>query len=847
MTEFYTNVQVFGNKILYRGIDKQGRRVKQKLDYRPSLFIKSQEETEFKSIHDEHLGEVEFSSINDAKEFIKKYKDVSNFPIYGNTRFEYSHIADQHPEEVIDYDISKLIIMNLDIEVASEDGYSTVEDAKEEITAITMRFSGRIVALSCVEYIPAEGVEYIKCESEIDLLETFLSIWIDNYPDIVTGWNIKFYDIIYLINRLTKIFGEDVAKKMSPWNYIAPRSTKFMGRDVPSYSISGVAQLDYLELYRKFAIGGASQENYKLDNICSVELGIKKVDYSEYGSLKRLYKENPQKFMEYNVHDTGLVEALDAKLKLLDLALTLAYNAKVNYEDVFAQVRLWTILIFNELKKDNIIVPPNEEHKKSYRYEGAYVKDPIIGRHKWLVSYDYASLYPHLIMQYNISPECFVEPKDYPADIRSWINDVSLDALLSGELDTSILQKYGFTVTPNKQLFKIDKEGFLAKMMLRMYEGRDSYKSKMKAAKKELEKTTDSEKRKEIQKNISKFDNLQMALKVSLNSAYGALGNEFFFLYDVRQAEAVTLAGQLSTRWVENDVNRYLNSLMKTDKHDYVVASDTDSIYVCYDKLVTSVFGKDQSDITKIVNFIDKMSNEKIQPFIDKSTERLAKYVNARANKMNMKREAIADTAVWTSKKRYILNVWDMEGVRYNEAKIKITGLEAIKSSTPLACRDKIKQAIKLVLNGNEDNVIDFIDTFREEFKKIAIPDIASVSSMNGLKKYYDSQTIWGPKAPLHVKGALVFNNELCKRGLDKTYEKIMEGEKVRYVYLKEPNPYQSASLAFTTQIPTEFELPKYIDYNRQFDKTFLDPLKIILTAVGWKSEHVNTLEDFFQ
>jgi DNA polymerase elongation subunit (family B) len=493
--DYYTNVIESGNNILYRGI-KNGKRVSEKVKFSPSLFVlsKNNKPTKYKTLDGLFLEKIDFADIREAKEFCKQYKDVHNFKIYGNTSFEYVLISEKHEKE-IHWNKDDLLIYNLDIEVGSENGFPVPSLANEEITAITIKTNrGRIFAFGCMDFdtsnTPLNGGKYIKCKNEIDLIEKFLLFWTSNYPDIITGWYIKFFDMPYIINRIRKLFGEEMARKISPWGYFYERKALLMGKEQSAYVISGIATLDYMELYRKFAKNGTARENYKLDTICHIELGEKKLSYAEYESLHRLYKENPQLFMEYNIRDVNLVDMLDNKLKLMDLALTLAYDSKSNYEDIFTQTRMWDAIIFNWLKKDNIIIPPKRHFEKTERFRGAAVKAPLLGRHTWLVSFDLTSLYPHIQMGWNLSPETIIEPENYPQEIKEWIskNNINVETLLNEEIDLSILKKYNYCITPNMQLFKRDFQGFLPKIINQMFEDRKRYKNLMQEAERELEK-----------------------------------------------------------------------------------------------------------------------------------------------------------------------------------------------------------------------------------------------------------------------------------------------------------------------------------------------------------------------
>lgn len=850
MTTYYTNVQVQGSKILLRGVEN-GKRVRRKVDYLPSLFVPSKDPTEFCTIHGEYVAEVKPGTIRDCRDFIKQYEDVQGFTIYGMNRFEYQFIADQFPNH-IDWDIEHLNITNIDIEVGSETGFPEPDTASEPITAITMKNNqGKFIVFGCGDFNNCrDDVDYRKCIDEIDLIKRFIDEWTMDYPDIVTGWNVKFFDIPYLINRITRVLGEEYAKKLSPWNNLYERTVFMMGRDQMAYVPLGISILDYIELYKKYAPGGNSQESYKLDAICNVEIGEKKLSYEEYGNLHRLYIENYQKFIEYNIRDVELVGKLEDKLKLIELVLTLAYDNKCNFDDVFTQVRMWDVIIYNHLRKKNMVIPPNEKHRKDAAYIGAHVKDPILGMHKWIASFDLNSLYPHLIMQWNISPDTIIEPAQYDGSLREFlmIHNVSIDSMLTQDFSTSILETANVTLTPNAQFFTKERHGFLPELMEEMYNDRSAYKKKAIEAKKELEKETDATKRYEIEKRIARYNNLQLAKKVSLNSAYGALGNEFFRFFDIRQASAITTSGQLAIRWIERKMNEYMNRILETKGEDYVIASDTDSIYLSLDKLVskTIIAKKPNADTREIIAFMDKICEDKLKPFINKAYAELADYVNAYEQKMQMKREALADKGIWTAKKRYILNVWNNEGVEYAKPKLKVSGLEMIKSSTPAWCRKTLWVALDIIVNESEEVLISKIKEWEDEFRKQPLSDISFPRGVNGLQKFSDSVMIYGKGCPIHVRGVLIHNHLLKSKKLDKKYPLIMEGEKIKFVFLKMPNYIRSDVIAFGQTLPKEFDLDELIDYNTQYDKSFLEPLRIILDSIGWKTEKTSSLEDFF-
>ena len=483
--KYYTNVASVGNNILYRGV-RDGRRVKLKVQYQPTLFVPSNKPTPFKTLHGEHLEPMKFEGIREARDFSKRYSEVSNFKIYGNTSFQYAFIADEH-KGMIDWNMDEISVAIIDIEVGSENGFPDPYLANEPITAICLNYiKGDTVVFGCGDYEVKGTEKYIKCADETELAKKFLKYWQENCPDVFTGWNTKFFDIPYIVNRLRKILGEEETKKLSPWNLISERTTNINNRELIAYEIVGVSALDYIELYKWYAPNGKSQESYKLDSIANVELGESKLSYDEYENLHQLYRLNYQKFIEYNIQDCKLIQRLEDKLKLIELGLTLAYDTKSNFEDIFAQTRMWDALIYNYLLDKKIIVPPKKVGIKTERFEGAYVKDPQVGKHDWVASFDLNSLYPHLMMQYGISPETLIEPSNYTPSMRRIIeNGVSVDKMLTKEIDLSSLEKV--TITPNGQFFRTDVQGFLPKMLEEMYEDRKKFKSLMIQAKKDYE------------------------------------------------------------------------------------------------------------------------------------------------------------------------------------------------------------------------------------------------------------------------------------------------------------------------------------------------------------------------
>ena len=829
--KFYTSVQQSGNTILVRGYD-HGRQFSNRVKYNPTLFLPTEKPSEWKTLDGKRVRPVPQGTIKDARDFVETHKELENFPVYGQTRYNNQYILEEYPWDEMKFDMNQIRIFTLDIETGAENGFPDIESADQEILLISIKdsYTNRITVFGSRPYTSTdEDVDYLEFQTEQGLLKAFLHYWISNFPDVITGWNVQLFDMPYIIKRIERILGEKESKMISPWKSILYREIYIKGRKQIAYDISGISCLDYLELYKKFTY--TNQESYRLDHICSVELGAKKLDHSEYDTFKEFYTKNWKKFVDYNIIDVRLVDQLDDKMKLIELAITMAYDAKVNFEDVYSQVRMWDNIIYVYLSKRNIVIPPKHESRKDNKYAGAYVKEPSPGIYDWVVSFDLNSLYPHLIMQYNLSPETLKEHRHPTATV---------DRLLNKEIE--LFDLCGQTLCANGTYYDTNKRGFLPELMDKIYQERTIYKKRMLKAKQEYEKNPSTD----LKKEIARCNNIQMARKIQLNSAYGAIGNEHFRYYRLEIAEAITMSGQLSIRWIQNHMNEYLNKLLSTKEEDYVIASDTDSIYLNLGPLVDKFFGNKSSDKAAIVTILDKICQEKLEPFIERSYEELATYVAAYEQKMKMKRENIADRGIWTAKKRYILNVWDSEGVRYAEPKMKICGMETARSSTPAFFRDKLLKAYDIIINQDNDVLIDYIDKVKEDTKKEECVNIAFPRGVNGLKKYKSGSDIYSKGTPIHVRGALLYNHHVSRNKLTHKYPLIQEGEKIKFLYLKTPNPIQENVISFFQNLPPEFNVEKYVDFNKQFEKSFFEPLKNVLECIGWDYERSVSLLSFF-
>ena len=847
--QFYTSVDRLGNNILYRGY-KNGKRVAHKIPYKPTLYVhapnKKEGTTHTSLLTEKPLHPFKFDSMKEASDFVDQYKDVGMMEICGNTKYVAQFIQEHYPGE-IEFDINQINIVSFDIEVDVTDGFPNVEEADNPITSIAYKSSKsdtyHLLGLkdydkyATITDIDPENINFIKFDTEQQLLRHFVDLWTSDYPDIVTGWNVEFFDIMYIVTRILRECGEELANRLSPWKKIRKRSRELFDKIQSTYSISGVAVLDYLDAFKKFGYKYGPQESFKLDHIAHVILGEKKLDYTEYGSLTALYEQNPQLYLDYNLQDTRLIQRLEDETALLALVMTIAYQGGVNYQEAFGTVGIWETTLYRRLMSKNI-APPIKSGSPGHRADlvGGYVKDPQIGLHPWVVSFDLNSLYPHLMLQYNMSPETYI------GDRREYVTQ---DMVLKGDYKND---DPNVSVTANGVCFRTDKLGIIPEIIDEYYNNRSKIKKQMLAVEQQLEVEKDPRQIKKLKAEANQLHNSQMSIKISMNSLYGATANIYFAYYINEMAEAITTSGQLSIRYAQKSVNDYLNKLLKTDDKDYIIYIDTDSIYVNFAPVIEEVFGTVDIDRQKGEEFLDKICSSKIEDVIEKGYQKLADDMGAYRQAMGMKREKINDKGLFVAKKRYILNTLNSEGVHYETPKISVTGLESVRSSTPEVCRDKMKEAFKVIMQGTESDTQQFIAEFRDQFKSLPIEEIAKNSGTDNIDKFRvkAGPELYKKGCPIHVRGCILYNDFLQKKNLSKKYEKIISGDKIKYVYLKLPNPLRENMISFPRNLPKEFDLQPYIDYDTQFDKVFLKPIEIILEALGWSAEKVNTLEDFF-
>jgi len=851
---FYLSCHKRGNNILLRYINNN-KEIRTKLKYKPSLYIKTvntvkntvKSISKYTSLHGDKLKRIQFDTIKDANKAIFEAKDTG-IDYYGNRNFNLTFLHEQFKNN--EYNPKLIRTFIIDIECPSDKGFPDPMLAEWQVDCLTIydNITDCYYLFSLYDFdknsdllskYNIQNIKHVKFKNETQLLKGLLGFWQSNFPVNVSGWNSSGFDFPYLFNRLTRL-GLD-PKKLSPWN-VCEIKTKIntFNKEYQQVYILGVNDLDYINLYKKNRF--KPRESYKLGFIGGVEQVSEKVDYSSVASnLKTLNKKDPNLYQIYNIIDVYIVKGLDDKLGFFDVTFSLGYLAGINFSEVSSPVGLWENIIYKNTIDDNIITPPKKDQQQQ-SFAGGFVLDPKIGKHKWLMSSDLNSLYPHLIMQYNISPE----------KITTLKLDINIDKMIANE-DISIPNN--LCVTPNGCTFKTDSQGLLPRLMEKLYNERKKIKKEMLTHHQKAISIKDniitSKSQKEYDHEMQQYrikDGNQLCRKLALNSAYGALANVHFSLFDIRLAESITTSGQLSIKWINNKLNTYFNELLCTDNVRYIYATDTDSTMFSMERFVE--LNCKNMETMEIVEYLDRWCKSKLEPLFDKWYQELANYTKAFQQKMVMAREMIASDVFFVAKKRYAANVLDMEGVRYTikEPYLKIMGLDLVKSSTPEVCRNAMTETVKIILTKNELELQNYIKDFHKEYNTFSVHQIAAPKGVNKLEESYcrpDGSFRHDVTVPFNSRAAINYNNELKKLSLT-DYEVINNGDKMRYIYLEEPNRLNQNVIGFVDVFPKEFKLDNKVDYDTMYYKTFIKPITGITDVIGWDIEPKPTLDPLF-
>jgi len=822
---FYTNVYQ-QNKTLYCRGYKDGKQFSGSMPFKPAIYRPTKQVTNHKTEDGKYLNEFKCDNIRHAN------REIYNSPVklYGNKKYEYQFINKAFPGD-IKYDTSLIKILTIDIETSTTFGFPDVESHVEEVLLITVQdfVSKKITSFGCKPFTTAQdNVTYNQCDDERHLLRQFINFIKDYQPDIITGWNCRLFDMTYLSKRIKKILGDSALRECCPsGDYDEGEITFSRGRTAPVIDWRGISVLDYMDVYKKFSY--KTLESYALDFVAKEELGQQKLKHN-YDSFKEFYTNDWQLYTEYNIKDVELVTRLEEKMNLIKLIVTMAYEAKCNYLDLFSPVRVWDCVIYSHLLKDNIHAMIDPSPPADREIIGAFVKDPKPAKHKWVVSFDATSLYPTIMMSYNMSKDTIGDWKPLQD------NEDSIVQLINQTVDKNVIKKIhddNLCMVANGQTFRTDKKGTLPQLIEMYFDKRTKVKKEMIDAQKE----GDTER-------ISSLNSQQMAAKILMNSLYGASGNIHFRWHDKKIAEGITMTGQYVIRYVAKKLNEFLNKVCKTKDVEYSFYSDTDSTYITLGTFVDQNFsGKNNKEISVL---LDKFCETSLSKVIDKALEDIFSYTNVYQKKLSFKREVIADSGIWLAKKRYALNVYDSEGIVYEKPKLKVQGMEIVRSSTPASVRSTLKESVSIVLTKNEDILRDYVRDIEDKWHKLPPVDIAFPRTANNVTQYKDSGSIYKKGTPIHVKGALMYNHLLNTKNLKQKYEEIRDSDKIKFVYLKKQNPLGINVITFRSEIPPEFRLDDYVDYDMMFQKAFLEPLTSLLNVVGWNIKEQATLEGLF-
>lgn len=817
------------------------------ISYTPYAFIESNTDSEYKSIDGKNLIRKDFSSNFEFQQYKKKLEEL-DIPLYGMENLVCQYMVDNFGRE---YQHDKIRIFFLDIEnrILQDDGitktFPNPHDAPSPLTAITIYDSlenryhvfGDHATWNVDSYKHLDVI-YYPATSERELIKNFLTFWMSNYPHIITGWNSESYDIPYLYNRILKLFGQQTVNLLSPWNLINVRNyVDEIGNSQTSYQLYGISHVDYIQVYKKNTFH--KQESYKLDFIADVELGKGKIDYREegYKDLDDLYNRSYQRYIDYNIRDVESLVEIDAKNKFMEIVTGIAHYSTVNYDEVYSVLRCWDSITHRYLYNKKIVSSPRTRKHKKGKFKGAYVKQPVVGLYKWIVTFDLASLYPSIIMSCNIGTETLVEPHNLPPELQSYYGKILVEEILKGnKVLEKHIKKHNLTVAANGMFYTNSNLSTYSILCDDILKERSTDKKRMLELESKLTTAVSPEEKNKLKNGIASYGNAQLVKKVLANSLYGGMGNQFNRYFDVRLAESVTYTGQLVIKWAIIKLDEYFNKLLDTNNVEYCIYSDTDSLFINLEPLVTKLGIDKKKDIQETIDLIDKICvtiNNKLVEFYDE----LSKKINSKNNRFSMKREVIAARTLIRGKKAYAMSVWDKEGVRQkDEFKTKIMGIEVVRADTPKYVRDKLKTSLNMILNGcTESELYDYAENVKKYFFTTKeIDTIASPSGTNSIKKWKDDVSLFKSGTPVHVKAALVHNKYFTEN------EPINDGDDVRWIYLKKPNPVASSVIAYKDKFPPS--LFEYIDRPHVYEKVYYKKLTSLTNLLGWNMSEQSTL-----
>lgn len=820
-----------------------GERITVKLTYYPYLYVETSSNPEQISLYGTKLRKKTFTSSKERKNFAK---DENNKRIFHNFTCSQQFLIDRFSAHIDNPDFVKhpLKIFYLDIETYSPDEFPEPNLAKAPINVITIydNLTEKFHTFGLKEYESHDNVIYYFCKNEIELLEKFIEFYQKDYPDIITSWNGELFDIPYLIHRINRVLGEEYSKKLSPYNNIIAKEifTKF-GRKAEKFIIEGVACLDYMNVYKKFC--PVQRESYSLGSISSLELGETKIEYEE-SNLSSLADKNWKQFVDYNIQDVNLLIKLEEKLSYLNILRSLSHVGLTNLEAAMSTISIVAGAVAIQAKKNNKIIPtfPCDKDDK-VTIEGGFVSEPQRGFHDSIISFDANSLYPNLIRTCNMSPETkigTIQGKNADGTIIfKHVNEKIYN--LTEEKLKIFMEKENLTKTKIGTLFSQKQEGLVPQIVAENYKKRMDIKKELKKIKRELLSISkDSPEYRDKKKRESVLNNKQYALKILMNSIYGAFANNYFFLRDIDIARSITLTGQMVIKQANEIIENFYkehgidSEILKTKSP--TIYNDTDSVYVTIQPLI-------EKNNIKLLKKDNKLSHEseklieKLETYINENIcEWAKKELNSKNPTLEFKRESICDVGIFIQKKRNVLRVIDEEGVPCD--KIKYTGIEVVRSTMTKKVKEFNKKIIETMLETRDPSKTNIImENIYEEFQNCVENELSFVVGIKNYEKYADScnglTTIKG--MPVHVKAAYYYNYFIKMLKLEGKYEKITSGDKIQYFYLQQPNRYALSVLAFKNRLPEELKQIFSMDKEKQFEKLVSETIRKIFEPVGWQ------------
>ena len=824
--------------------DENGKRITLDSTFEPYIYLETNNHPDTTSIFNTKLKKKRFKNQAERSRYLKDNKVTR---VFENLNIQQQFLIDTFWKENEKPEFTKndLKVLFIDIETYSPDEFPKPEDPQHPINVITVYDSIRkhFITWGLKPYNKKnESHTYIYCKTEKDLLSKFLSYFTSDYPDILSGWNSEFFDVPYIVNRITRILGEDETKRLSPVGYIRPITfTGRFGREQVHWHLEGVSCVDYLDIYRRFC--PTLRESYKLDAIGQTELGESKIDYGDT-NLASLADDNWELFVDYNVQDVNLLVRLESKLQYLQLLRMIAYAGLTTFEGALGSLSVITgLCAIRARTRDQRIPTFNKTNTSEEQNAGAYVGEPRKGFQEHIVSFDANSLYPNVMITLNLSPETKVGSIIDKTDKDVTIKHVNGQTFtLSHKSFVDFIQKEEIAISKAKVLFTQKEKGIIPITVDHFYKKRVEIKKKLNALKRKIvniEKTAP-----EYAKLKQEIDNLnitQHTIKILINTIYGYFGNKHSPLGDDELAESITLTGQAVIKESNRLLENYIKERAKLTDQDIledtpIIYNDTDSSYISIKHIVKNTGlkmldskGKINQEYYKQVQDIEDYLNENIIKWGQQA-------LGSKDCRFVFKREAIADSGLFLQKKRYVLHVLDEEGIPCD--KFKYTGVEVVRTTMPAPIKPYVKKIIETMLLTRDLTTTNkiFNETY-DIFKKLPIEDIAFVMGVKGYEKYAAQCDAFktAKHMPIHVKAAYFYNILLDRFNTGKKYEKISSGDKVRYFYARQPNKFGITTIGYKYDFPKEFANTFELDYELMFEKIIFSVIERFYEAVNWK------------